>query len=454
MNCYQVVVIGGGPAGITLAKILGKEKKMAVVRPEDFSMVYCAMPYVVEGILPIEKTFKKDELVIDAGAELIRSAARKIDFENKVVHLENSTEIGYDKIILATGAVPFMPPIPGVDLDGVLGFKTEKDMRAINRMVDNGATGAVVVGAGAIGVELAQALGQRGLDVHLVDMFDSIMPNMADKEMVQTAQEELEASGITMHLGEKVVQIKGEVFPSDVVLENGETIQFTAGVRSGPEGGPGIVVFAAGMKPVLSLLENSRVKTGRDGIVVNDRMETSVPDVYAVGDCIQFTSGVTGEVISGKLATNAVPMSKVLGFNLLGQDRRYKGYYNGAATKIGRYFIGGTGMSERNARQAGIDVVTGDSEVTTKFPIMPGAKKLRLKLVADRTTQRVIGAQITSEEPVTDKIDLLTFAIQKETEVAELTTLSYAAQPYQSYFPAANLVVMAAEKILAKLELE
>ncbi len=130
------------------------------------------------------------------------------------------------------------------------------------------------------------------------------------------------------------------------------------------------------------------------------------------------------------------------------------GYYNGAATKIGKYFIGGTGMSEKNARQVGIDVVTGDGEVTTKFPIMPGAKKLRLKLVADRNTRKVIGAQIASKEPVTDKIDLLTFAIQKETEVSELTTLSYAAQPYQSYFPAANLMVMAAEKILTKLEHE
>jgi len=452
MNRYQVVVIGGGPAGITLAKILGKKKSMAVVRPENFSMVYCAMPYVVEGILPIEKTFKKDELVIDAGAELIRSAASKIDFENKVVHLENSTEIQYDKIILATGAVPFIPPLPGVEQEGVLGFKTEEDMRAINRMVESGATGAVVVGAGAIGVELAQALNHKGLDVHLVDMFDSIMPNMTDREMVQEAQVELETSGITMHLGAKVIEINGGGFATDVLLENGDTIHFDRGAGNGEC--PGLVVFAAGMKPVISLVEGSRVETGRDGIVVNDRMETSVPDVYAVGDCIQFTSGITGEVISGKLATNAVPMSKVLGFNILGQDRRYKGYYNGAATKIGKYFIGGTGMSERNARQAGIDVVTGDSEMTSKFPIMPGAKKLRLKLVADRATRKIIGAQITSEEPVTDKIDLLTFAIQKETEIAELTTLSYAAQPYQSYFPAANLMVMAAEKILAKLEHE
>lgn len=449
MKHYDVVVIGGGPAGITLAKLLGRKKRLAVVRPENFSMVYCAMPYVVEGILPIEKTFKKDDLVLDVGADLIRSAARSIDFEARVVTLDDSTQVAYEELVLATGAVPFMPPVPGIDLVGVLGFKTEDDMRAINARVENGATGAVVVGAGAIGVELAQALRHQGLDVHLVDLFDTILPNMADAEMVTEAQAELAAKGITLHLGSKVVEIRGESAVEGVVLEGGESIRFEP--NAGSRTDAGIVVFAAGMRPVVSLVEGSGIETGRDGIVVDDRMRTSLPGVYAVGDCIQFRSGITGEVISGKLATNAVPMAKILGYNLLGQDRRYKGYYNGAATKVGKYFVGGTGLSERNARLAGIDVVTGDSEVTSKFPIMPGAKKLRLKLVADRSTHRVIGAQITSEEPVTDKIDLLTFAIQKETEIAELTTLSYAAQPYQSYFPAANLVVMAAEKILSRL---
>ena len=452
MTRYELVVIGGGPAGITLAKILGRKRRMAVVRPEAFSMVYCAMPYVIEGILPIEKTFKKDELVIDAGAELIRSAARSIDFDEKVVKLENDDEIGYEQLVLATGAQPFIPPIPGVELDGVMGFKTEQDMRVINRLIEDGASGAVVVGAGAIGVELAQALAHKGLDVHLVDMFDAVMPNMVDAEMVREATAELEAMGITLHLGEMVTGISGDAFPSDVRLESGERIRFEGRDGQAPDASPGIVVFAAGMRPVLDLVEDAPIETGRDGIIVDDRLETSLPGVYAVGDCIQFTSGITGEVVSGKLATNAVPMSKVLAYNLLGGDRRYEGYYNGAATKIGRYFVGGTGLSERNARRAGLDVVVGRSEVTTKFPIMPGAKTLRLKLIADRATRRVVGAQITSEEPVTDKIDLLTFAIQKETDIAELATLSYAAQPYQSYFPAANLVVMAAEGILTELD--
>ncbi len=452
MDYYEIVVVGGGPAGITLAKILGKKKKMAVIRPENYSMVYCAMPYAVEGILPVEKTFKKDDLVINAGAHLIRSSAEDIDFENKVVTLADGTQLRFDEIILATGAVPFLPPIPGIELEGVLGFKTENDMRTINRMVENGATGVVVVGAGAIGIELAQALNHKGLDVHLVDIFDSIMPNMVDAEMVVEAQREMEELGITMHLGSKVIGLEGRKCVDEVVFEGGDFVRFQKNESTANGDCPGIVVFAVGMRPVVSLVQDKGIEIGRDGIIVNDRLETNLPGVYAVGDCIQFHSGITGEVISGKLATNAVPMAKVLGYNLLGQDRRYKGYYNGAATKIGKYFVGGTGLSERNAKLAGIDVISATSEMTTKFPIMPGAKKIRLKLIADRSSTKLIGAQILSEEPVTDRIDLLTLAIQNELEIADLAALSYAAQPYQSYFPAANLVVVAADKILASLD--
>ncbi len=272
MNKYDLAVIGGGPAGITLAKLLGKKMKLAIIRPEDYSMIYCAMPYAIEDIIPYEKTLKKDSLVTDAG-----------------------------------------------------------------------------------------------------------------------------------------------------------------------------------MRPVTSIVDNTDIELGKDGIVVNNKMETNIPDVYAVGDCVQFQSGISGEIISGKLATNAVPMAKVLGLNLLGQNRTYSGFFNGAATKVGKYFVGGTGLTEKAAKASGYEVVCGYSEATTQFPMMPDAKKLRLKLVADMKTYKLLGAQIVSGESVTGRIDLLTFAIQKDTTIEELTSLSYSAQPYQSFFPAANIVVLAAEDLLKKI---
>jgi NADPH-dependent 2,4-dienoyl-CoA reductase/sulfur reductase-like enzyme len=131
MEKFDIAVIGGGPAGITLAKMLGGRSRVAVIRPEDHSMIYCAMPYAIEGLIEEGKTLKKDSLVTDAGAELIRTSVTGVDFNGKVVTLSDSSQITYDKLVIATGATPFIPPIPGNDLNGVTGFKTRADLNSI-----------------------------------------------------------------------------------------------------------------------------------------------------------------------------------------------------------------------------------------------------------------------------------------------------------------------------------
>lgn len=457
MKKYDIVVIGGGPAGITLAKILGKKKSIAIIRPEDHSMIYCAMPYVIEGLIEHEKTHKTDSLVTGSGATLIRGTVTEIKFEKKELYLSDSSGVSYDKIVVATGANPFIPPIPGRDLKGVLGFKTEKDLKKIAGLIERGLKKAVVVGAGAIGMELALALHSKDIEVDLVDMGESILPNLIDKEMAENLHEEIKRSGINLHLHAKVTELKGDTYVEQVVLDNGQTIHLDS--REGlseeeRENRSNMVIFAAGMVPAISLVKDSGLKTGKDGIIVNDKMETNIPDVYAAGDCVQFSSGITGDVVPGKLATNAVPMAKVIGYNLLGQHRIYPGFFNGAATKVFDHYIGGTGLSERTAQQSGYEVVCGFSEVTTQFPIMPEAKRIRIKLVADKISRRLLGGQVISGEPVTSQIDLLTFAIQKKATIEDLTELSYSAQPYQSFYPAANLIVLAAEDILQNNEPE
>lgn len=453
MDKFDILIIGGGPAAITIAKTIQNKMTVGIIRPEDHSMIYCAMPYAIEGLLPFEKTLKKDSLVTDVKAELIRDKVTKVNFDIKTVVTEEHNEISYENLIIATGAVPVLPPIEGHHLKGVMTFKTETDLKKIMDLVDNGLKKAVVVGAGAIGIELAQALNERKIETHLIDMADHVLPNMVDYEIVEEAQESLIKSGMHLHLKSKVSSLKGTEYVEKVFLDNSETIRFDPldnGSETDSSKIQSLVIFAVGMKPDVELFNDTDLEIDRDGIVINSKMETNIKDVYAIGDCCQFTSGITGEILSGKLATNAVPMGRVLANNLLGKDRVYPGFFNGAATKINNYFIGSTGFSEKAAKKF-FNVEIGHAEFTTTFPIMPDAKKVRLKLIADKKSHKIVGGQFVSGAPVADKVDQVTMAVQYGITVEQLVNFSYAAQPYQSFFPAHNLIVKAAEEILNKI---
>lgn len=455
-NKYDLIVIGGGPAGITLAKRLGNKMKMAIIRPEDYSMIYCAMPYVIENLIDIHKCFKTDTLVTGSGAELIRDTVTNVDFSTSTIHLEENGQITFDKLVIATGANPFIPPVEGSQLEGVMGFKTQRDLEKVMSYVENGLKKAIIVGAGAIGIELAQALRHKGLDVSLVDMASQVLPNLVGSEFAQHAAEELIRNGIHLVLNSRVERLKGKDFVNEVHLDNGEIIylnEYAPCIGNNNETIKGLVIFATGVVPELSFINNSVLETDKQGIVVNAQMETNIPNVYAVGDCTQFKSQITGKTSPGKLATNAVPMATVLAKHLSGKPASYKGFINGAATKIYNYYIGGTGLTAKNSVDEGFEIVKGYSQLTTQFPIMPGKKELRVKLLADKNTARIIGGQILSGEPVTALIDLISFVIQKESTVYDLIDLSYSAQPYQSFYPAGNAIVMAAEQIVNQLEI-
>ncbi|MCK5878252.1 MAG: FAD-dependent oxidoreductase, partial [Holophagae bacterium] len=248
MKHYDIVTIGGGPAGITIAKNLGKIKKVAIIRPEEYSMIYCAMPYVIENEISLEKSFKSDDLVTDSGADLIRTAVTEVDFDNKTVTTEDGEAYGYHTLIIATGADPILPPIPGVNAKGVYIFKTGKHLRDIKETIDKyNIEHAVVIGAGAIGIEVAQALNKVTKGCHLVDMTPHVLPNLVETDMIGPVEEKMVQSGVKLRLNARVEKLEGEDWVSRVILDNGETISLG---ESGENGGKprGIVVFSVGMR--------------------------------------------------------------------------------------------------------------------------------------------------------------------------------------------------------------
>jgi NADPH-dependent 2,4-dienoyl-CoA reductase/sulfur reductase-like enzyme len=180
-------------------------------------------------------------------------------------------------------------------------------------------------------------------------------------------------------------------------------------------------------------------------------MRTSIEDVFAAGDCVHYWSGIDGRPIGGKLATNAVPMAKVAAKSMLGRKAEYQGFFNGAATCVGELRVGGTGFTETLAKARGFETITGFGQTTSRFPIMPGAKKVQVKLVADVATGKLLGGQVIGYEAVAEKVDVITLALQHQLKLEDLAQLSYSAQPWQTFYPANNAIVMAAEDALKKL---
>ena len=449
----DILIIGGGPGGIQATRMIkshSPETEVTVLRPEFYSLVYCAIPYAIEGLFPLEKVFKSDELITGVGGRLIRKKAVEVDLKRHRIVLTDGRNIGFGKLLIVTGAVPFKPPLPGIDLKNIFTVKTiqdtEKIIKAIHGEADcdgdtqsgfsDGARKAVVIGAGAIGIEQALSYLAHGIEVHLVEMENYPLSQLIDADMAKSITEKLEEAGVNLYLGTRLVSFRGNRSVSGVELSDSKSIEL--------EKDRDFVVVSIGMRPDIDIFKDTGLEIGRDGIIVDEHMRTNIDNMWAAGDCVEFHSGIDLKTVGGKLATNAVPMAKVAALDMLGKKARYPGFYNGAVTLVGNFRVGSTGFTERFALERGFDVYTTFSKTSTRFPMMPGAGELKVKLVFERGSDRLLGGQVVGTEAVAERIDLLTLAIQHRLTARDLADLSYCAQPWQTFFPARNAIVEAA----------
>lgn len=341
-----------------------------------------------------------------------------------------SRTLGYDRLLIATGAKPLRPSVDGLDAEGVFGMQTIPDGEAIRRALKQRPKRAVVLGGGYIGLEMAEALLNQGLSVTVV-LADPLPMASLDEDMAERVCAAMTKLGIDMRPCEPVRGID---------VENGHA---AAVVTDGGTYPADLVVLGLGVRPNSDLAAAAGLRIGiTKGIEVDDTMRTLTDErVYAAGDCIQTRNRITGHPMAIALGTHANRQGRIAGTNIGGRPARFEGVLGTAVTKIGDCEIGRTGLSTKEAEQAGYSIETTVLESTVEAGYYPDAGKLVIKLLTEEHTQRMLGAQIVGGPGSAKRIDVLATAIWTQLTAAEFAAvdLSYA-PPFSPVFDAVSLV--------------
>ena len=449
----RLLVVGGDAAGMSAASQARRRRPAAALEVIAFergghtSYSACGIPYLIGGLVEelddlVARTPEvfRDRFQIDAriGHEVIG-----IDTKNRRVRvreIQSGTEYqeAYDQLVVATGAEPRRPPIPGIEAEGIHGVQTLDDAVSVERSLEGGARRAVIVGAGYIGLEMAEAFVLRGLDVTLVEQAPQPMTTL-DLEMGELVADALREIGVGLRLGEEV-----EGF--DVV--EGRVRSVEAGGGSIPAD---LVVLGTGTRPASGLAEEAGIPIGPTGGVRTDaRMRTEVPGVWAAGDCVETFHRVSRKPVAIALGTHANKQGRVAGINLGGGYATFPGVVGTAVSKICSVEVARTGLNESEAEAAGFAFGSVVVESSTRAGYYPGAEKMTVKLIAELQTGRLLGAQIVGAEGAAKRIDVIATALWNEMTVDEIQGMDLSYAP--PFSPVWDPVLIAARKAQERAE--
>lgn len=448
----KVIIIGGVAGGASAAARLRRLDEQAEIimleRGPYISFANCGLPYYIgraiedreDLLLQTPDSFRKRFNVdVRVNHEVLR-----IDRSRKEAEILNHTDgrryvESYDQLILSPGAEPFRPPIPGVESDRVFTLRTIPDMDAIDAFIETGKPKrAVVAGAGYIGLEMAENLRDRGLLAAVVELAPSVLPVALDPEMAWRIHCHLEEKNVALWLNDAVNAFEDTGSGLHVKLKSGMTLSCD------------FAILSAGVKPEVKLAKEAGLKIGpRGGIQVSPSLQTSDPDIYAVGDAVEINHPVLDQPSLIPLAGPANKQGRMAADNLCGMKRTYAGSIGTGILKVFDLTVAMTGATEAALRKAGADYEKIYLHPAHHVGYYPGARQMHMKVLFSRPEGKILGAQIVGSEGVDRRIDILAVAVQKEMTVYDLEEMELAyAPPYGSGKDAVNMAGFVGANIL------
>ena len=443
----NVIIVGGGPAGVITAltaKSVYPEKSVCLIKEIGDGVIPCAIPYMMHTLADTQHNAMGNMPLEKAGIDVNVGKVVSLDVSAHTITLEAGDVLSYEKLVLATGTDVRVPPIPGVDKQGV--FTIKKSMAAMNilRQKVHQAKKVVIIGGGFIGAEFADELSQAAdVDIYLIEIMPRLLLTAFDDEFCDEIARLLDGRKIKIRTGSRVVSIDGGERVESVSLETGETIPAD------------MVLVSVGAQPSSKLAEDAGIRVIENGSIwVDEYMRTNAEDVFAVGDCALKRDFFTRKAAPVWLASTATAEARNAGTNICGIRvlHQIQGTIAAFSTQIGGKSFASAGMTCRTCEKEGFRYVTATAIAPDRHPgMLPGASELKVKLVFADRSGILLGGQVSGGPSVGELINVVALAIQKKVTVRELDMMQIATHPLLTSAPTVHPLVNAAHQALAKL---
>ena len=454
----RVVIIGGVAAGPKTAARLRRLDEDAIItiieRGDLLSYAGCGMPFYIEDVIRNYDELLGGKTIRDADwfqdiknvSVLDKTEALTINRAKKTVTVKSlrngdTMDLPYDKLVLATGASPFVPRMEGTELKGVHRLYTPQDARTIKEAVDSWVRNVAIVGGGLIGLETCGAFVTRGCQVTILEMMPYLVPNLLDEDMALLLEKYLKDKGVNIIKGSPVSKIISDSNHNVSAVETADGRKVDAD----------LVIIAIGVRPNTQLAVEAGLKIGPTrAISVNDQLQTNDPDIYAGGDCVESTNLVTGNKIYAPMGSTANKHGRIIADNIAGMTTSFSGVTGTAVFKVLEYNCGSTGLTAYKARELGYNIVTSLCPRRGYSGYIPGAEYFMVKLVGDLDTGRLLGCQVLGEGDGVKRIDVAATVLKYGGSYKDLADLDLGYAP--SYSTAIDAIAHAANVLRNKAD--